>query len=88
VTGRTTAVQYTLTSPADHTRAPTGWRLMASADGRHWTTLDRRTSETFTWDRQTRAFSIPHPSSYAHYHLDLDRESTLAEVELLASPTR
>jgi predicted alpha-1,2-mannosidase len=80
----TEAVQYTLTSPADHTKAPTGWTLRASEDGSHWTTVDRRSGEAFPWDRQTRAFSIPHPGTYAHYRLDLTGKSTLAEVELLA----
>ncbi|MDR3080449.1 MAG: glycoside hydrolase family 92 protein, partial [Streptomyces sp.] len=84
VAGRTKAGQYTLTSPADRTLAPTGWRLEASEDGTHWTTLDRRAGEPFTWDRQTKVFSIPHPASYPHYRLVLNRKSTLAEVELLA----
>ncbi|MEU6221074.1 GH92 family glycosyl hydrolase [Streptomyces sp. NPDC047022] len=84
VTGPAKAVQYTLTSPADHTKAPGGWTLQASRDGTKWTTLDERSGERFTWDRQTRAFSVPHPGSYAHYRLVLSGESTLAEVELLA----
>ncbi|MEU7409249.1 GH92 family glycosyl hydrolase [Streptomyces sp. NPDC042638] len=77
-------VQYTLTSGADHTRAPTGWTLQGSADGTTWHTLDHRSGETFTWDRQTRAFSIAAPGTYPKYRLLLDGESTLAEVELLA----
>ncbi|MCW7942602.1 alpha-mannosidase [Streptomyces hygroscopicus] len=84
VGGPTTAAQYTLTSPADHTKAPSGWTLQASQDGTQWTTLDERSGESFAWDRQTRAFSIPHPGSYAHYRLVLETESALAEVELLA----
>ncbi|MER6127150.1 GH92 family glycosyl hydrolase [Streptomyces sp. NPDC001795] len=84
VTESTKAVQYTLTSPADHTKAPTGWTLQASQDGTDWTTVDERSDESFAWDRQTRAFSIPHPGAYAHYRLVLTTESTLAEVELLA----
>ncbi|MFF4210260.1 GH92 family glycosyl hydrolase [Streptomyces sp. NPDC001796] len=84
VTDGTKAVQYTLTSPADRALAPTGWTLEASEDGTQWTTLDQRSSESFTWDRQTRAFSIPHPGTYAHYRLTFTKESTLAEVELLA----
>ncbi|MEU6367870.1 GH92 family glycosyl hydrolase [Streptomyces sp. NPDC046931] len=84
VTDPVKAVQYTLTSPADHTRAPTGWTLQGSADGAQWTTLDARSGESFTWDRQTRAFSIPRPGSYAHYRLVLNSPATLAEVELLA----
>ncbi|MEU6095800.1 GH92 family glycosyl hydrolase [Streptomyces sp. NPDC047079] len=84
VAGPAKAVQYTLTSPADHTKAPTGWTLQGSPDGTQWTTLDARSGESFPWDRQTRAFSVPHPGSYAHYRLVLDTASTLAEVELLA----
>ncbi|MGW0767347.1 GH92 family glycosyl hydrolase [Streptomyces sp. NPDC002676] len=80
----TKAVQYTLTSSADRTEAPTGWTLQGSADGRSWKTLDHRAGETFTWDRQTRAFTITAPGSYARYRLVLDGEATLAEVELLA----
>ncbi|MFH8770445.1 GH92 family glycosyl hydrolase [Streptomyces sp. NPDC017958] len=80
----TRAVQYTLTSSADHNRAPTGWTLQGSTDGTTWKTLDHRSGESFTWDRQTRAFTVAAPASYAKYRLVLDGESTLAEVELLA----
>ncbi|MEW2619482.1 GH92 family glycosyl hydrolase [Streptomyces sp. NPDC048106] len=77
-------VQYTLTSAADHTKAPTGWTLQGSTDGTTWRTLDHRSGETFTWDRQTRAFTIASPGTYAKYRLLLDSSATLAEVELLA----
>ncbi|SBT91035.1 alpha-1,2-mannosidase, putative [Streptomyces sp. DI166] len=77
------AVQYTLTS-ADRAKAPTGWTLQGSQDGAEWKTLDRRTGESFAWDRQTRAFSVKAPGSYQKYRLVLDGEGTLSEVELLA----
>ncbi|MGP2438346.1 GH92 family glycosyl hydrolase [Streptomyces sp. JW3] len=80
----TKAVQYTLTSPKDHTSAPTGWKLEGSADGTTWKTLDERSAESFAWDRQTRAFSVRSPGAYGKYRLVLTGESTLAEVELLA----
>ncbi|WP_436846334.1 GH92 family glycosyl hydrolase [Streptomyces shenzhenensis] len=80
----TKAVQYTLTSATDRTKAPAGWTLQGSTDGTTWKTLDRRSGESFTWDRQTRAFTIPSPGTYAKYRLVLDGQSTLAEVELLA----
>ncbi|WP_317445967.1 GH92 family glycosyl hydrolase [Streptomyces collinus] len=83
VAGAGKPVQYTLTSAADHTRAPAGWTLQGSADGTTWRTLDHRSGEAFAWDRQTRAFTIAEPGSYARYRLVLDSESTLAEVELL-----
>ncbi|POX45510.1 alpha-mannosidase [Streptomyces sp. Ru71] len=84
VTGRTEAVQYTLTSPKDHTRAPAGWRLEGSADGTTWQTVDERSGQSFTWDRQTRAFTVGHPGAFAKYRLVLTGEATLSEVELLA----
>ncbi|MEV0975678.1 GH92 family glycosyl hydrolase [Streptomyces sp. NPDC049915] len=86
VTGRTEAVQYTLTSPKDHTKAPAGWRLVGSADGTTWHTLDERTGQSFPWDRQTRAFTVEHPGAYEKYRLVLTGEATLSEVELLARP--
>ncbi|WP_330337260.1 GH92 family glycosyl hydrolase [Streptomyces sp. NBC_00557] len=79
-----TPVQYTLTSSADRTKAPAGWTLQGSTDGATWQTLDHRSGETFTWDRQTRAFTIAAPGRYTKYRLVLDGASTLAEVELLA----
>ncbi|OIJ65780.1 alpha-mannosidase [Streptomyces mangrovisoli] len=84
VTDDVKGVQYTLTSSADHTKAPTGWTLQGSRDGATWRTVDRREGESFRWDRQTRAFTVAHPGDYRHYRLVLDGESTLAEVELLA----
>ncbi|MFJ5262006.1 GH92 family glycosyl hydrolase [Streptomyces sp. NPDC088387] len=80
---RTRAVQYTLTSSKDRTKAPTGWKLQGSTDGTRWRTLDDRSGESFAWDRQTRAFSVDKSGSYTQYRLVLDGESTLAEVELL-----
>ncbi|MFI1791999.1 GH92 family glycosyl hydrolase [Streptomyces olivaceoviridis] len=83
VQGDVRPVQYTLTSGADRTKAPAGWTLEGSTDGTTWRTLDHRSGETFTWDRQTRAFTIAAPGTYTKYRLVLDGESTLAEVELL-----
>ena len=80
----TKAVQYTLTSPSDRTKAPTGWKLQASKDGTTWRTLDERSGQSFAWDRQTRAFSVGTPGTYEKYRLVLDGEATLAEVELLS----
>ncbi|MFF2210381.1 GH92 family glycosyl hydrolase [Streptomyces antibioticus] len=84
VTGATKAVQYTLTSAADRTKAPAGWTLQGSADGTTWKTLDTRSGQSFTWDRQTRAFTVTAPGTYAKYRLVLSGESALAEIELLA----
>ncbi|MFJ9902397.1 GH92 family glycosyl hydrolase [Streptomyces sp. NPDC101152] len=84
VSGPVKGVQYTLTSSADHTKAPTGWTLQGSDDGTTWKTLDKRSGESFTWDRQTRAFSVRSPGTYGKYRLVLDGQATLSEVELLA----
>lgn len=81
---------YTLTS-SDRTKAPTAWVLRGSTDGTHWTDLDRRSGESFTWDRQTRPFEVRAPGAYRHYRLEAvgssggsGGEARLAEVELLA----
>ncbi|MFF5515447.1 GH92 family glycosyl hydrolase [Streptomyces coeruleorubidus] len=84
VSERARAVQYTLTSSADRAKAPSGWTLQGSSDGTTWRTLDRRSGESFAWDRQTRAFSVRSPGTYEKYRLVLDGEGTLAEVELLS----
>jgi putative alpha-1,2-mannosidase len=80
----TKAVQYTLTSSKDHTKAPTGWTLQGSTDGTTWQTLDKRSGESFAYDRQTRPFIVSSPGTYTQYRLVLDGASTLSEVELLA----
>ncbi|WP_078593892.1 GH92 family glycosyl hydrolase [Streptomyces sp. NRRL S-920] len=84
VAGRTKAVQYTLTSSTDRAKAPRGWVLQGSADGRGWKDLDKRSGESFAWDQQTRVFTVAHPGTYRHYRLVPDGSSTLAEVELLS----
>jgi hypothetical protein len=84
VSERTKAVQYTLTSPAERAKAPTGWKLQGSNDGSTWRTLDERSGQSFAWDRQTRAFSVGSPGTYGKYRLVFDGEAVVSEVELLA----
>ncbi|MEU5956219.1 GH92 family glycosyl hydrolase [Streptomyces sp. NPDC047525] len=84
VTKETKAVQYTLTSSADKAKAPRGWVLQGSADGEKWKELDKRSGESFAWDKQTRVFTVDKPGTYAHYRLVPDGSATLAEVELLS----
>lgn len=78
------ATSYTLTS-ADRAKAPAGWTLEGSPDGKRWTRLDHRDGESFTWDQQTRVFGIPHPGAYRHYRLVPGGTGTLAEIELLGT---
>lgn len=82
VASATKAVQYTLTS-ATAENAPAGWELQGSADGTSWKTLDKRSGQSFAWDKQTRAFTVATPGSYAHYRLVTKGQPQLAEVELL-----
>ncbi|MFJ6738221.1 GH92 family glycosyl hydrolase [Streptomyces sp. NPDC091279] len=84
VQGPVKGVQYTLTSSADRAKAPTGWTLQGSDDGTTWRTLDRRSGESFAWDRQTRAFTVDSPGTYRKYRLVTEGEAVLSEVELLA----
>ncbi|MFF8640734.1 GH92 family glycosyl hydrolase [Streptomyces sp. NPDC015345] len=80
----TKAVQYTLTSSTDRAKAPRGWVLEGSADGRTWKRLDKRSGESFAWDQQTRVFTVARPGTYGHYRLVPRGSATLAEVELLS----
>ncbi|MFF5497002.1 GH92 family glycosyl hydrolase [Streptomyces aquilus] len=83
VSGPVKGVQYTVTSAGDHAKAPTGWTLQGSEDGTTWETLDRRSGESFAWDRQTRAFTVGSPGTYGRYRLVLDGEAVVSELELL-----
>ncbi|MEU1474340.1 GH92 family glycosyl hydrolase [Streptomyces sp. NPDC005760] len=84
VSGSVKGVQYTVTSAADRTKAPSGWTLQGSDDGATWKTLDQRSGESFAWDRQTRAFSVRSAGTYGKYRLVFDGEAVVSEVELLA----
>ncbi|MQA78610.1 MAG: glycoside hydrolase family 92 protein [Streptosporangiales bacterium] len=80
---------YTLTSGASPDAAPSGWALQGSDDGERWTTLDRRSGETFAWGAYTRSFTVARPGSYTHYRLAFTGGGdgvTLAEVELTGTP--
>ena len=48
--------------------------------------LDKRSGQSFAWDKQTRAFSVSKPGTYENYRLVLagGAAATLAEVELLS----
>lgn len=83
VASATKAIQYTLTSSAA-AKAPTGWVLQGSSDGTTWKDLDKRSGQTFAWDKQTRAFSVHTPGSYTKYRLVSTAAATLAEIELIS----
>ncbi len=81
---------YTLTSGA-FGGDPKSWMLKGSYDGRHWTVIDKRSSETFASRLQTRDFKVAAPGRYAYYSLEVSANSggpttSLAEIEFLAKP--
>ncbi|WP_236792920.1 GH92 family glycosyl hydrolase [Amycolatopsis sp. GM8] len=77
---------YTLTSGAGPGGDPAAWTLSGSTDGQHWSTLDSRQNQTFTWRDQTRPFHVAHPGAYTYYRLQFTGPVTLSEVELLGKP--
>jgi predicted alpha-1,2-mannosidase len=80
--------QYTVTAgPADGVD-PATWTLSGSADGIHWTTLDRRQDQKFMWRNQTRVFTPSQSGTYRYYRLDVAAapgaaKTSIAELELL-----
>ncbi|MEU2432406.1 GH92 family glycosyl hydrolase [Streptomyces sp. NPDC007861] len=81
----TRAVQYTLTSSTKD-KAPAGWILQGSRDGATWTAVDKRSGESFAWDKQTRVFTVARPGAYEKYRLVPvgGAQTALAEIELIA----
>nr|WP_241265473.1 GH92 family glycosyl hydrolase [Streptomyces boncukensis] len=74
---------YTLTS-SDGKKAPKGWTLEGSRDGKRWREVDHRASESFRWDKQTRVFELRKASRYRQYRLVPDTKGArLSQVELL-----
>lgn len=77
---------YTLTSGTREALAPKQWTLKGSDDGTTSTTLDERKAEKFLWPRQTRAFALKVPATFAKYRLELgDGAVIVAEFELLGT---
>lgn len=79
-------VSYTLTSGNDEPdRDPKDFRVLASADGTDWVTVDERSGELFTGRGQTRSFTLATPSTdYLYYRLDVlaTRSATSTIVQL------
>jgi predicted alpha-1,2-mannosidase len=89
-TGTGTATYYTLTS-SSHAGDPASWELQGSMDNVDWTTLDRRSNQTFAWRQYTRAFPIANSKAYRYYRLRVVANSgqpttSLSEIELLGQP--
>jgi predicted alpha-1,2-mannosidase len=80
---------YTLTSGTTGS-APSGWTLEGSNDGTSWTTLDRRTQQSWAFPSYTRSFTVATPTAYTQYRLVMTPAAgtagvTLAEIELLGT---
>jgi hypothetical protein len=64
--------------------------LEGSNDGTTWSTVDRRTGESWAWTSYTRSFSVASPKAYTQYRLVLTPAAgsngvTLSEIELLGT---
>lgn len=83
-----TIVRYALTSANDAPgRDPRDWKLQGSDDGTSWTTLDTRTSESFTDRFQTKTYDFANSTAYKFFRLDItanhgDNIIQLAELQL------
>ncbi|GLY43267.1 alpha-1 2-mannosidase [Amycolatopsis sp. NBRC 101858] len=80
--------QYTVTAGTAAGNDPAAWTLSGSADGTHWTTLDRRQAQTFAWRQETRVFTPAQTGAYQYFRLDFAAapgaaKTSVAEVELL-----
>jgi predicted alpha-1,2-mannosidase len=89
--GPLTVKTYTLTNGAKGS-SPTAWTLQGSDDGTTWSTVDRRTAQTWPWQTQTRPFEVAKPKAYSQYRLAVTATTdgtapTLSELELLTDTT-
>lgn len=67
---------YALTAPSDDPAdAPKDWTIEGSVDGLSWTTLDRRSGESFADAGQSRAFAFANATAYALYRITFSAPS-------------
>jgi len=60
-------------------RDPADWRLLASNDGKKWTTLDARKGETFARRFDTRRFSVRGGNAFNIYRLCVDKSQAVKD---------
>jgi pectin methylesterase-like acyl-CoA thioesterase len=75
---RRTAVSYALTSSTNSERSnnddPKDFSLLGSNDfGSTWTTLDTRTGELFSAQKQRKVYTIANPGNYGLYKLNITK---------------
>jgi len=76
-------VHYAITSANDAPdRDPRDWELQGSQDGQNWTTLDRRTGETFESRFQRKEYRIENGTAYAYYRLNITANSGASIIQL------
>lgn len=74
---------YAITSANDFPdRDPRDWELQGSQDGRDWTTLDRRTGETFDARFQRKEYRFENTTAYAHYRLNITANGGSGIIQL------
>ncbi len=67
-------------------RDPKDWTLQGSNDGTTWTTLDTKTSQSWSGRKQGRSFRFTNTNAYAYYKLDItaNNGAPLIQVSELA----
>jgi hypothetical protein len=80
---------YSMTSGTTGT-APSAWTLEGSNDGTTWSTVDKRSGQSWAFTSYTRSFSVASPKAYTQYRLVMTPAAgadgvTLAELELLGT---
>ncbi len=64
--------KYSITSAGDSIEySPRSWDLLASNDGTSWSTIDTRTSESFSTYYNTKMYSVNPTMSYKYYRLNM-----------------
>ncbi|MEP7049439.1 MAG: discoidin domain-containing protein [Pseudomonadota bacterium] len=84
-TGTTThfATSYAVTSANDVPgRDPSAWQFQGSTDGSAWTTLDTRSTQSFTNRYQTKFYTLDNNTAYNYYRLNITGNNGGTELQL------
>lgn len=76
-------LNYAVTSANDVPgRDPTAWQFQGSSDGSTWTTLDSKSSQSFTNRYQTNFYSLTNDTAYNYYRLNITANGGGTELQL------
>lgn len=82
-TGAMVVTKYALTSANDAPgRDPKTWTLQGSNNKTKWTTLDRRSAQTFSARLQKKEYSVASSTAYLYYRLNITANNTDAITQL------